>query len=247
MFESYDKDKTFAAFESLIEYVADSDRLLRVTIQAVSQMDGLAALTEVLNKGDEVVAQAKEIERLAAHEVKNGFPLLFAHSVVALWSALESVILRFCVDWLMCFPQLLEDKAMAKVSVGARNALGADKRAIVEEIVQTLEQITRSPLKAGVGRFDVLLDAVGISVAHDEARRRSFFELSKIRNVIVHQAGRADKKLVNECPWLNVEIGDRVIVDQKRYSEYVAAVTGYAADIVRRSRKVADSVSGSAS
>jgi hypothetical protein len=246
MFDTYDRNKTFTAFEGLLEYVQEADRLLRVTVQALNQMRGFGRLSKLVTKSGtqeenaKRIAEAEDIERLAAEEVKNGFPLLYAHSVVALWSALEAVIPRFCADWLMCFPQLLEGKAFAKVSVPASSILLADRRVVVEEIVQALERATQSPLKVGVGRFDLLLDAVGIGVIHDEDRRRTLFELSKVRNVIVHQAGKADKQFVSDCPWVNATVGRRVTIDGARYGSYVSAVMGYAADVAERGRQVAE-------
>ncbi len=239
MFATYDQHNTFTAFESLADYLDEAHRLLQVTVKAISSMQGMGRLVEVLDKGPQRVAQAQELERLAMEEVKNGFPLLYAHSVVAVWSALEAAIPQFCADWLMCFPQLLENKPFAKVSIQASSVLIADKRILVEGIIQTLQQITQAPLKVGVGRFDVLLDAVGISVPTEEERRRTLFELSKVRNVIVHQGGKADNKFISECPWVNATLGQRVPIGPERYRSYMIAARSYAADVVVQARQVA--------
>jgi hypothetical protein len=239
MFETYDKVKTFAAFEGFVDYVQETDRLLEITTRAFLLTTGLGRLAKVLNKDEKTVADFEKTERLAAEEVKNGFPLLYAHSVVALWSALEAAIPRFCVDWLMCFPHFLEGKSFAKVSLAASSAILEDKRTIMEEVVQMLDQVTHSPLRAGVGRFDLLLAAVGISITHDEDRRRTLFELSKVRNVVVHQAGKADKKFVSECPWMNIAPGRPVVIDEERFRGYVRAALGYSADIAEKADEVA--------
>ena len=239
MFETYDKVKTVAAFEGLVDYVEETDRLLEITTRAFLLTTGLGSLAKVLNKDEQTVAHFEKTEQLAAEEVKNGFPLLYSHSVVALWSALEAVIPRFCVDWLMCFPHFLEGKSFAKVSLAASSAILGDKRTIMEEVVQTLDQVTHSPLRVGVGRFDLLLNAVGISIAHEEDRRRTLFELSKVRNIIVHQAGKADKKFASECPWMNVVPSTRVVIDEERYHSYAHAVLTYSANIAEKADEIA--------
>jgi hypothetical protein len=243
MFEKYDKVKTVAAFGGLIDYAEETDRLLEITTRAFLLTTGLGSLAKTLKKDEKTIAHFEETERLAADEVKNGFPLLYAHSVVALWSALEAAIPRFCVDWLMCFPHFLESKSFAKISLAASSAILGDKRAIMEEVVQTLDQVTHSPLRAGVGRFDLLLDAVGISVAHHDDRRRTLFELSRVRNIIVHQAGKADKRFASECPWMNVAPGTRVVIDEDRYRSYVRAVLTYSGDIADKADEIAGTLS----
>ena len=59
-------------------------------------------------------------------------------------------------------------------------------------------------------------------------------ELSAVRNVIAHRLGIADRRFLEACPWFNVELGDEVVVDGSKYSQYRAAVNAYAINVIER-------------
>jgi len=197
-------------------------------------------LAEVLAEGKEKteasskrIEQTKKLEADAASEAANGFPLLSSHSVVALWSALEDAIPRMCSDWLLKYPRTLERDDFSRVKLPPHILLLEDRTVAMEEIVLELARTTQSSLKAGVGRFDALIGALGIKLSVSKALRRDLFELSKVRNVIVHQLGKADRKFVQECPWLNPKVGDRLRIDPARYGKYRKVVIEYCVQIVK--------------
>jgi uncharacterized protein YutE (UPF0331/DUF86 family) len=48
----------------------------------------------------------------------------------------------------------------------------------------------------GCGRFESLLDTIGLGGSVEETVKRLFLELSQVRNIVVHKAGKADKRIV---------------------------------------------------
>src|SRR4051794_12162950 len=113
MAESPDKEKQAepeweAAWHSFADYVEETNTILDLSMTAIAGLDGISALKKALRKTDEEVADAKKIEELARHERTRGYPLLVAHSLVSLWSALEAGVARFAPDWLLAHPEALQ-------------------------------------------------------------------------------------------------------------------------------------------
>jgi hypothetical protein len=59
-------------------------------------------------------------------------------------------------------------------------------------------------------------------------------ELSQIRNILVHKAGIADRRLVESCQWLGFQIGQRVKVGYSMYRSFEDAVPEYVGAVVGR-------------
>jgi hypothetical protein len=58
--------------------------------------------------------------------------------------------------------------------------------------------------------------------------------LSQVRNCLMHRAGRTDRKLIDACPWLNLEMGHQVKVTHEAFRRYVNAVVWYTTDTICR-------------
>ena len=55
-----------------------------------------------------------------------------------------------------------------------------------------------------------------------------------IRNVIVHRASLADRRLVQNCPWLGLKLGDKVLVTHQSLGAYGEALAKYVLTILER-------------
>lgn len=103
-----------------------------------------------------------------------------------------------------------------------------------EYLVELLIQELRAKLKPGAGKFETILEALGMGGPITDASRRFLFELSQVRNAIVHRNGRADAKLTQNCPWLNLKVGDDIDISPQQFHWYVAAVHCYMLELSRR-------------
>jgi hypothetical protein len=56
-----------------------------------------------------------------------------------------------------------------------------------------------------------------------------------VRNVIVHNSGLANAKLVGDCPWLGLTLGERIEISSSKFSVYITAIALYANLIFVRS------------
>lgn len=241
------------AITRTIEYLAEADRILHVCMRGLDHISRSPALVKALidldrldlrNRGfDEVEAgkrleQVNEEARFAEAEASAGFPILHAHAVVSLWSALEHGVQELLVARLAEDPGLLREEAIGRVKLSLAEylAMEADDRLryLVSEIDRQEQTQRPQSERGGVGRFEPVLNRFGLGGCLDEPHKRCLFELSHVRHVIVHRGGVADVRFVNSCPWVKVPAGNRIVVSHGDYVRYRTATDSYFAALVMR-------------
>jgi hypothetical protein len=165
--------------------------------------------------------------RFAEEEMKKGFPILYEQATISLWGSLEALIRNFVALWLHHVPSAKRCDAVKqlKVKIGEYESLEDFERCLW--IVDLIDQEIAGPLKVGVGRFECLLEPFEMNGAIEDDCRRSLLELSKVRNILVHKNGIADRKFTESCAWLGYRPGDHVVVDKERWASYTNAVHNY--------------------
>lgn len=235
----------FEAFKSFAAYSKQIEELLFLSIYAVSHLHGASRLAEVVSevKSDldgeehrtppEELARIRKMEDLAQEQRAKGHPMLVAHSVVALWSALEATIPAFCADWIVSQPSCLSSDDLSRVRVPASLLGATDRRAAASAVVDEISRQIDSSLKPGIGRFQGVLEKLGITFPIDDKIRGSLFELSKVRNLVVHRFGRVDLRFVGECPRFKLSVGEELRLTVNDYIEYRRVAGEYASNILR--------------
>lgn len=102
----------------------------------------------------------------------------------------------------------------------------------MEYLIGQFERDVGAPLKAGIGRLECLLDAVGVTPAIEEGIRRTLNEMSAVRNVVVHCVGRIDKRFIKQCPWFGADEGESIVITRLTYQDYRRAVGAFAAAVI---------------
>lgn len=181
-------------------------------------------------------SQVGEYARLAQEEVDNGFPLLHMQAAITLWSGLESVVRNLAVAWFRNRPEAYQIEGVRRIRVrlGEYELLTLDERGY--HIVELLEQEVSAGMKLGVGRFESLLDPIGLGGSVSESVRRTLLELSQIRNVLVHRRGVVDRRFVEQCPWMNMTPGQSLVVSHKQFERYHSASVAYVMELIQRLR-----------
>ena len=220
-------------------FLDEHDAALRLYAQAVTTMGGLGRLREALRKANpdaeedpDQVESAEAFELKCKEEASFGYPLLVAHSAVTLWSCLESTVPEFVRQFVLANPAVLDRPQFQKLKISAAEALKRSPDGLAIYVVEELERSTQNQIKWGVGRFDEMISALGLAPKIEEETRRTIFELSQIRNVIAHNRSVVDSRLVNSCPWLNVQVGQKLVLNMQDHHRYSVAVCTYAADIL---------------
>lgn len=205
-------------------------------------MEGSARLTTVLyadkdlppGEYDRRRAASKAKEELALREVAEGFPGLFGQGVVSLWGLLESGVRSVAASYIQGMTGALQlpDLAKLKVKLGEYEALDGEDRAYY--VLDLVERELAGPLRSGAERFECLLKVFSLDGPVPDELGRTLFEFSQVRNLLAHKDGVADRRFVNNCPWLPVSVGCEFHVDASRFHKYASASGDYMALIAER-------------
>jgi hypothetical protein len=182
-------------------------------------------------EGKELLAQLDGTKRDAAWvqtEAESEFPLLHAHSVVGLWSALEVLCEDFAITWLKNVPSAwsLPEVAKIKIPLSTYQQLSEDEK--LRHVVSEISRSQGSEMRKGVGKLKALLQVFALSPAIGPNAQKALHELCQVRNVFVHCGGVADQKFKAECPWFNISPGQQVRINHGLYGWYYSAAKRYA-------------------
>jgi hypothetical protein len=218
----------------------EEGKYLHLTMRGLGQLQVLPTVLEALHKVDAEIESeaggtapskleaAKQDADWIAKEARAGFPILHAHAVVGIWSALEVLCEDFAIAWLRNLPEAwsVPEVAKLKIPIAKYQQLNESERPRL--IVSELSRSLSTDLRKGVGKLNSLLVVFDLAPSVGPNVQRALHELCQVRNVIVHCGGLADEKLVEECPWLGIRVGERVQVDHPVYGWYYRAARRYA-------------------
>lgn len=222
--------------------------LLHLAMQGIATLTTLPQLMEALvpfgaildlnGESDQPKAtaeRAKAIAQFAQREVDSGFPLLHAHAAIALWVSIEDVVRSFLAAWVGNQRGAKQADAVRKLKVSVTEYEAMDEEERCFYIVQLLER--EAAARHGIERFECLLRPFGLSGPFQEEPRRDLYELYHVRNLLVHRAGRVDRKFANACPWLDLTPGHTFVVDHTTYRRYHESTVQYITEIIYRVRE----------
>ena len=235
-----------SCFDRAFEYLHETHSVLHLCMQGLHLLQKHPAIHEAILRTaegwskEEIEAEQRELEKcrsMAASskvEIDGGYPTLHSQSVISLWGTLEALIEDLLAAWLQNEPATLQSERFRKikVTVSEYESLNDDQRAayLVRELARTLS----ADLKLGIGRFESILAAAGLSGSVDPGFRRDLFELSQIRNILVHRAGVADETFCTNCPWFKAVVGSVISVNHDDYVRYYTAVHVYLYEVLNR-------------
>lgn len=233
--------------------IGDQGRELDLSVRearaaALEYQHRLRVLLFVLKQGPQIMGVEPETRRrleqrpdmdedwrdfmLEATEVANAekhgdFPQLNGFGASAVWTGLEDAVNTLIELYVRYEPRALQSGKLKELKVDLVAYLGLPEAERPSFIVRQLENKLGSPLKGGLGVFESVLDALGIKREIDKKTRDTLYELHKVRNCVVHRRGVADRKLVEDCPFLGLRVGDPVRITSERFEEYFTATYTY--------------------
>jgi hypothetical protein len=190
---------------------------------------------------------AWERAEMARAEIEAGHPHHNVQALLAINSALDSLVEELApalramrIDWLIdnAFERADAElpEAVAQVSPEMRRAIVEAARSVVDGQVPEPKQLRGE----GADRYEAVLAHEGLGAAADrpipENLADTLTELSAIRDVLVHRAGRIDERALKAAPSLRGRYrdGELIRVTREDYRIYSAAVRCYAMEVLYR-------------
>lgn len=219
----------------LVDYIEEERDLVelsRVSIEMLrSQPRDSEALRNAARTLTRVVNASKLIDRAQAESTQD-HPLLHGHSLVAIWGAMETMAMDVVIAWLthQRAARMTEKVAQIKVSYSMFEDLPPEDPA--DAVAHQLDR--QQDLRAGINRFEQLLDAVDLSGQHDPILAKNIYAMQQIRHVFAHKSGTADGPFVDACPHLGYAVGDPIHIDRNTWSDFMVNAVVYAEVVLRR-------------
>jgi hypothetical protein len=153
---------------------------------------------------------------------QSDYALLNAHSLVAVWGAVETCI----EDTIVCI-HLNATTAVTKLAALGIVVAGPMAAATDEEahgLYRKVEQ--RCRVKGDVvATNEAILRAFGLSASVGASTAATLREINAVRNCTLHRGGVVDEKAAREAPALAARLGSRITVTRSDYLKYHEAVS----------------------
>lgn len=238
-------------FRRFVDFLDEIHQVLTLSAQGITQISRMVPLAEALAdlaEHDRLRSEAdpsgddsepdlhltRQQAELAQTEIDRDFPLLHGHSVVAIWSALESLAEDVLVSHLKNCASIREHENFRKIKVNLATYENLDEDSRCRFLAVEIQNQMNANLRRGISRFDSVFGLVGVEVPIEDQMRRDFFELNCVRNAIVHNASRADDALIADCPWLDLSPGEVLEVSHASYWRYRVAVSTYITSVINQ-------------
>jgi hypothetical protein len=233
------REYAFAPLRQCLDSLVTMRRLLDICVEGLNIVAGLPALYASLGLTDRPEYEFKyrrtvDSAEFSRNEREHGFPLLHAYTVVSVWGALEAAIEDMLVGILLNEQEVLanDDVAKIKIPLGTFELLNKEER--MRLLLAEIQRTQRSVLAQGIGAFENVLKVFGLDGPVDADTKKELWEFNHVRNVIVHRASRADSRLVQACPEMNLQVNDKIVLSHEKYHAYIQAVARYIQTIVSR-------------
>jgi hypothetical protein len=177
---------------------------------------------------------AERLEVFAKAEAKYDFPYLYGMAASRLWSINETMVDDLIAYLLQTRPECKKIDIVRKLEGPLVAFAGANEEDRAKYLANLLTEHVKARFKLGVGRFEAVLNQIGLGGPVDPDVQKTILELSQIRHVIIHRLGKADERLVTNCPWLNLRLGQTVRITQKQFRRFYLAVFWYMLELDRR-------------
>jgi hypothetical protein len=226
------------------EYVEDERDLVELSRVSVEMLRTAEATSVQLHDAAETLTRAitaADLVGRALDESRKDHPLLHGHSLVAIWSALETMVGDLVEAWLSWWPPA-RARAASMVSLSGLQGLPPDEwaasaRQALDREYQKLNRKVRSPRR--LDYYEWHLGSVGLAAdAQDDARMvQNLWEMQQIRNVFAHKRGVADARFVANNKHLSFRVRDEIRIDRHAWADFLVTTLLYADAVARQMRR----------
>ncbi|WP_372522768.1 hypothetical protein [Sulfuricaulis sp.] len=205
-------------------------------VQFRPELEKFVSTTEQkqLKDSSELSSVVQSNQQFAQRQFEQGFPYLFGFAALRLYSILEIFVEDFVLRLIENNQSIGEMPIIRKLQGPLVEFLQSSSARRAELLFNLLISDLNVPLKAGVGRYEAVFNAIGLGGPVDEGVKKVLLELSEVRNVIAHRNGIIDAKFLRNCPWFKANLGDTIRQTHLQFRTYFNAILWYFYKIHRR-------------
>jgi hypothetical protein len=224
---------TFVTFcEASIElspFTAKAPELARDMTKRSGVAWGDGALLRMESSAEAVKRGVSDLPGLTAY--------LHSLAYIRLCTALEVVVDAVLVSVLSDTDGWDQLPMVSGLKVAKVDVLSLLRSSVDQQVRFVAEEIKRgigAPLKSGIGRFESVLNAVGMSGSVPPEVRDAILQLVEVRNAVVHRDGVADRRLVDKVPGLGFKVGETIQISRVEFAIASTAAIWYILELRRR-------------
>jgi hypothetical protein len=204
---------------------------LSTVIQQLTSAYRIASLSDLLAPLKE---QSDGVREFAESQLNGGFTIPGGLLVVRFVTIIETAVSEAVVWSFRTRPAVLERPEVRRLKGSLADFARASEEQRAELLANLLARDLGASLKVGIGKYETLLEIVGLGGHVNPAAREIILELIEVRNVVVHGGGRVDERFRERCPFLNLSVGDAVQFTARTLDRYHAAVSYYVMELAAR-------------
>jgi len=179
----------------------------------------------------------KEIESFSKYESDKGFPYLYGLASVRLWGIIESLVDDIILTSLKDTKKIHKYEIVQNLKGPLLEFSSSTPDQQAEYLASEIKLSLRASLKLGIGRFETIVECVGLSGRIDKIVRKVFLELSQVRNLVVHKSSVVDKKFQDICPWLKSKVGQPLVLTASDFGLYTSVADWYLLELLIRTKR----------
>lgn len=225
-------EPAFVPFRRLLDTYKEISQLTNLVENSLRLTNGIERAMRVLNNTtvgageqytDADIASAQEMEVAAASQVDRGLPIVYAALTVYAWGALHACARDCIIGLLESVPETRKVPEISRIRVPLVEFEQLAESERWQLVVSILERETSAEFKRGHGVIDALTRPFGFVAKLSERSRKDLLEMRAIRNIIVHNSSRVDRKFLEICNWTERSEGEYLAVARSDFARYMAA------------------------
>lgn len=168
---------------------------------------------------DSAIVLAREMVAAAWDEMNRRYSLLMQESVVMMWSHLENFVKTILCEW-------WHHDAGLRARFQAKGTLPHQPDDAWRTLWRWFNPKDDSA-EGGVNRFEHVFQQLGLDPHPRNEMYEALVEFAEMRHCIAHRGGRADAKLLTQCPSLRLKKGEEITLWPDDIARATDAVQGY--------------------
>ena len=223
--------------DGLIELTLSGAQRVRMMPELYAVLDSTPVGAPIGETAEEIAEsrdKARALAQLAEREATKDFPLLFSHSLISLWGALEVLVEDVVAVWLQYRPEILMRAPLSDLKFALGDFERLERAELIQHVVVEAQRMVKTDLKVGAGQFESLLRLVELGGEIAAPHRDALFYMQQFRHVFAHRGGTADRRFIEKCSALEYEVGDSIRVGQELFHAFHVAANFYALNLFNR-------------